>query len=125
MIGIIDQMFPQPMEDDTLIWLGKILKPFFVQMLSDPPHLIYTKMLPNPSILTDSDQLRKMNTHTQNVIAQSYSNYFSREEQVQVQAKFLYRLKEFVDVLSIGVNEYQIPVSLINYLNKELLMRPN
>jgi hypothetical protein len=52
------------MEDETLKWLAQIFKPFFVSILSDPPHLVYTKMLPNPQVLTNNDQLAKMNNQT-------------------------------------------------------------
>jgi len=45
------------MQDDTLNWLSQILKPFFVSMMSDPPHLVFTKMLPNPIAIGNSNSL--------------------------------------------------------------------
>lgn len=41
-----------------------------------------------------------------------------------MQAKFLYKVKEFNDVLIEGINTFEAPQSLLSYLNKELLMRP-
>jgi hypothetical protein len=124
LISAIDQAFPQPMENETLEWLGQIMRPFFVSVMSDPEHLVFSKMLPNPIKMANQSSLASSNAHTQMLLSSNFNNYFSKDELAQVQAKFLYKLKEFTDVLSSNMDLHRPPLSLVEYLSKGLLYQP-
>ena len=113
------------MQADTIEWLTQILRPFFISVMSDPDHLVFSKMLPNPVKLATQDDLQTSNHHTRLLVSSNFTNFFTKDEILQTQARFLYKIKELTDTLNSNADRFQPPTSLRDYIAKVLLYEPD
>lgn len=119
------------MQNDTLEWLLTILKPFFVNIMLDPPHEQYTKVLPNPMTVFSAENLKFMNNQRNQAsggqVPSFGSNYFAKEEAAALQGKFADKLQELAQALlrAAEAPDFQPPASLLHYLKHKLLFCPD